>query len=64
MINKNYYFRLDEMDRLTMELTEEKTLEECIKLTVECFNAINGKIPGYLDKSELQSTKNKERDGE
>ena len=40
-VNKNYYYRIDENNRLTLELTEDKTVEECIELTAECINYIN-----------------------
>ncbi|HRF69909.1 MAG TPA: hypothetical protein PKV66_00600 [Candidatus Pelethenecus sp.] len=40
-VNKNYYYRIDENNRLTLELTEDKTVNECIGLTAECINYIN-----------------------
>lgn len=40
-ITKNYYYRIDENNRLTLELTEDKTMEQCIHLTAECINYIN-----------------------
>lgn len=33
--------RLDEENRLTLELTDNKTLHECVALTVDCINKMN-----------------------
>jgi hypothetical protein len=54
VVAKNYYFRLDNEGRLTLELTDGKDLEECVALTVHCINQMNSvcpKLPQYTDKA-------------
>lgn len=40
VVAKNYYFRIDEENRLTLELTDTKTIEECVSITADTINKI------------------------
>lgn len=48
--NKNYYLRLDDSNRLTLELTEDKSMEECVRLTMACINEMASQVPAYNSK--------------
>lgn len=37
-VAKNYYFRINEEGLLTLELVDDKDMQECVALTVHCIN--------------------------
>lgn len=52
-VHKNYYYWINEDGRLTLELTDAKTLEECAGITMHCINQINSlqiQLPKYESK--------------
>lgn len=49
-IIKNYYLLLDDKGRLTLEIVTDKTMEECVKMTVNCINELASSVPLYDDK--------------
>lgn len=38
--DKNYYFRLDDKNRLTLEVTDQKDLQECVAITTHTIKQI------------------------
>lgn len=50
-ILNNYYLRKDEEGRLTLEIVADKTMEECVKLTMECINELLSVEPKYNSKA-------------
>lgn len=52
-MSKNYYYWINQDGRLTLELSDQKSLEECIGITLSCINQINSlqiMLPKYDSK--------------
>ena len=47
IVRKNYYIWLDDNDRLTVTLVDDqdKTLQECIGITIDTINKLNSVTP-------------------
>ena len=43
-VDMNYYFRLDEGGRLTLETTKDKSMNECIELTARCIKQLENNM--------------------
>ncbi len=60
VVTKNYYMRLDERGLLTLELTDEKSMQECVALTVHCINEINSTYHTHSKRASTSEGSNNE----